>query len=251
MVEEKRHREKPIPLSDLVLLDRERCILCDRCTRFADEVAGDPLIQFIQRGVETEVNTFPNDPFASYFSGNTVQLCPVGALTAKPYRFAARPWDLDSAESTCTTCSVGCRIEVQSSGRELTRYLGIDSDPVNHGWLCDKGRFAYEAINNSAKRVTAPMVRKEGQLVEVSWSEALAAAAAGIKDAIDRHGAELGRHHRRRPAHQRRRVRVGQARQGRHRHQQRRLPARRRPARRPRARSAQGDDRRGVRARRS
>ncbi len=188
MVEEKRHREKPIPLSDLVLLDRERCILCDRCTRFADEVAGDPLIQFIQRGVETEVNTFPHDPFASYFSGNTVQLCPVGALTAKPYRFAARPWDLDSAESTCTTCSVGCRVAVQSQGRELSRYLGVDSDPVNQSWLCDKGRFAYEAINNTDKRVTAPMVRKEGQLVEVSWAEALTAAAAGIKRAIDRHG---------------------------------------------------------------
>ncbi len=188
MVEEKRHREKPIPLSDLVLLDRERCILCDRCTRFADEVAGDPLIQFIQRGVETEINTFPNEPFASYFSGNTVQLCPVGALTSKPYRFAARPWDLESAESTCTTCSVGCRIAVQSSGTELTRYIGIDSDPVNHSWLCDKGRFAYESINNTATRVTAPMVRKHGELVEVSWGEALAAAAKGIKDALDRHG---------------------------------------------------------------
>ena len=189
MVEEKRHREKPIPLSDLVLLDRERCILCDRCTRFADEVAGDPLIQFIKRGVETEVNTFPNDPFSSYFSGNTVQLCPVGALTAKPYRFTARPWDIDASESTCMTCSVGCRMAVQSSGRDLTRYLGVDSDPVNHGWLCDKGRFAYEAINNVDKRTTAPMVRKDGQLVEVSWSEALAAAAAGLKGAIDKHGA--------------------------------------------------------------
>ncbi|MEY2426874.1 MAG: NADH-quinone oxidoreductase subunit, partial [Actinomycetota bacterium] len=188
MVEEKRHREKPIPLSDLVLLDRERCILCDRCTRFADEVAGDPLISFIKRGVETEVNTFPTDPFASYFSGNTVQLCPVGALTAKPYRFSARPWDLDAAESTCTTCAVGCRIAVQSQGRELSRYLGIDSDPVNHGWLCDKGRFAYEAINNVGSRVTAPLVRKHGELVEVGWGEALAAAAKGIKDATDRHG---------------------------------------------------------------
>ncbi len=188
MVEEKRHREKPIPLSDLVLLDRERCILCDRCTRFAGEVAGDPLISFIQRGVETEVNTFPNDPFASYFSGNTVQLCPVGALTAKPYRFAARPWDLDQAESTCMTCSVGCRVAVQSQGRELTRYLGVDSDPVNHQWLCDKGRFSYEAVNNSATRVTAPLVRKHGELVEVGWGEALAAAAKGLSDAIGRHG---------------------------------------------------------------
>ncbi len=188
MVEEKRHREKPIPLSDLVLLDRERCILCDRCTRFANEVAGDPLISFIQRGVETEINTFPNEPFASYFSGNTVQLCPVGALTSKPYRFVARPWDIDQAESTCTTCAVGCRIAVQSQGRELSRYLGVDSDPVNHGWLCDKGRFSYEAINNSGTRITAPMVRKHGELVEVGWGEALAAAAKGLSDAVGRHG---------------------------------------------------------------
>ncbi|MEY2398428.1 MAG: NADH-quinone oxidoreductase subunit [Actinomycetota bacterium] len=188
MVEEKLHREKPIPLSDLVLLDRERCILCDRCTRFADEVAGDPLISFTQRGVKTEIATFPDDPFASYFSGNTVQLCPVGALTSKPYRFRARPWDIESSESTCTACAFGCRIAVQSSGRELIRYLGVDSDPVNQNWLCDKGRFSYEAINNTDTRVGTPMVRKHGELVEVSWGEALAAAAKGIKDALDRHG---------------------------------------------------------------
>ena len=99
-IEEKRHNEKPIPISDTVYLDRERCILCDRCTRFADEVAGDALIQFIDRGNQTEVNTFPDEPFASYFSGNTVQICPVGALTAKPYRFKARPWDLVEFDST-------------------------------------------------------------------------------------------------------------------------------------------------------
>ncbi|HVE94274.1 MAG TPA: NADH-quinone oxidoreductase subunit NuoG [Acidimicrobiales bacterium] len=187
MVEEKRHREKPIALSDLVLLDRERCILCDRCTRFADEVAGDPLINFIFRGVETEVNTFPDHPFASYFSGNTVQLCPVGALTSAPYRFKARPWDLDSVDSTCTTCAVGCRIAVQSSGTQLTRYIGLDDDAVNHSWLCDKGRFSYEAVN-SPERIAAPMVRKNGQLVEVSWGEAIDAAAAGLKAARERAG---------------------------------------------------------------
>ena len=187
MVEEKRHREKPIALSNLVLLDRERCILCDRCTRFADEVAGDPLINFVFRGVDTEINTFPDHPFASYFSGNTVQLCPVGALTAAPYRFKARPWDLDSVDSTCTTCAVGCRIAVQSSGTQLTRYLGLDDDAVNHSWLCDKGRFSYEAVN-SPDRVPAPMVRKNGQLVEVSWSEAIAAAASGLKQARERSG---------------------------------------------------------------
>ena len=141
-VEEKRHFEKPIPISDLVALDRERCILCDRCTRFAKDVAGDTLIHFQDRGNQTQVNTFPDHPFASYFSGNTVQICPVGALTAKPYRFKARPWDLDQAESTCDSCSVGCRIVVQSSRNELLRYQGVDIDPVNWGWLCDKGRFS-------------------------------------------------------------------------------------------------------------
>ena len=123
-VEEKRHFEKPIPISELVLLDRERCIQCSRCTRFADEVAGEAQIDFIGRGEQLEVNTFPELPFTSYFSGNTVQICPVGALTAAPYRFAARPWDLDQVESTCTTCSVGCRVAVQSSSNRVTRLLG-------------------------------------------------------------------------------------------------------------------------------
>ncbi|MGI8793649.1 MAG: molybdopterin-dependent oxidoreductase, partial [Acidimicrobiales bacterium] len=181
-VEEKRHWEKPIALSDLVLIDRERCIQCDRCTRFADEVAGDPLIEFIGRGASIEVNTFPDQPFSSYFSGNTVQVCPVGALLAVPYRFKARPWDLEQVESTCTTCSVGCRVAVQSSQDEITRLLGIDVDPVNHGWLCDKGRFAYEATNSQA-RLDQPCTRTGGHLREVSWGEALDAAAEAISAA--------------------------------------------------------------------
>ncbi len=190
-VEEKRHFEKPIPISDLVYLDRERCILCDRCTRFAAEVAGDPLISFIDRGNHTQVNTFPDDPFASYFSGNTVQICPVGALLARPYRFRARPWDLDQVESTCTACSVGCRIAVQSSSNRLVRKLGVDVDPVNWGWLCDKGRFDFEAVG-SDDRLGAPLVRAPGaeDLAEASWSQALAAAAEGITRARIRRGPE-------------------------------------------------------------
>src|SRR5438552_13541157 len=187
-VEEKRHWEKPIPLSSLVHLDRERCIQCDRCTRFADEVAGDPLIEFVGRGSRTEINTFPHLPFSSYFSGNTVQICPVGALTAAPYRFRARPWDLEQVESTCTSCAVGCRVAVQSSNAELTRYLGIDSDPVNQGWLCDKGRFDFEAVN-SDERLRAPLVRKGDELVPASWGEALAAAGKGLSEARRVHGA--------------------------------------------------------------
>ncbi len=188
-VEEKRHFEKPIPISELVLLDRERCIQCSRCTRFADEVAGEAQIDFIGRGELIEVNTFPDLPFASYFSGNTVQICPVGALTAAPYRFAARPWDLDQVESTCTTCSVGCRVAVQSSSNRVTRLLGIDVDPVNHGWLCDKGRFAFDAVN-SEDRLTEPMVRKDGSLVAVSWHEALHAVADGVERSVASGGTE-------------------------------------------------------------
>ncbi len=182
-IEEKRHYEKPIPISDLVLLDRERCILCDRCTRFADEVAGDKLIHFTQRGNETQVMTFPDEPFASYFSGNTVQICPVGALTAEPYRFKARPWDLAQEESTCTSCSVGCRVVVQSSRDEILRYQGVDSDPVNHGWMCDKGRFDFEAVN-SQQRIADPMVRTEQGLTDTTWSAALGAAAGVIRESL-------------------------------------------------------------------
>jgi NADH-quinone oxidoreductase subunit G len=235
-VEEKRHFEKPIAISDLVLLDRERCIQCARCTRFASDVAGEAQIDFAGRGEAVEVATFPTEPFSSYFSGNTVQICPVGALTATPYRFTARPWDLDQVESTCTACSVGCRVAVQSSQNRLTRLLGIDSEPVNHGWLCDKGRFAFESVNGDEVdsgplpreladeavdvvpatasqvvslgasrgqflgearetgrfehgRLVEPRVRKQGELVAVSWGEALAAAAAGLSAAKDAGGA--------------------------------------------------------------
>jgi NADH-quinone oxidoreductase subunit G len=189
-VEEKRHYEKPIPISDVVLLDRERCILCDRCTRFADEVAGDKLIHFLDRGSQTQVNTFPDHPFASYFSGNTVQICPVGALTATPYRFKARPWDLEEAESTCTSCSVGCRIVVQSSRNKILRYQGVDLDPVNWGWLCDKGRFGFEAVN-SDERLASPLLRDKGLLLEpTTWSAALERATAAIERGLDRSGPE-------------------------------------------------------------
>ncbi|RZV47943.1 MAG: NADH dehydrogenase (quinone) subunit G [Acidimicrobiales bacterium] len=187
-VEEKRHFKKPIPISDIVYLDRERCILCDRCTRFASEVAGDPLIHFQARGNQTEVNTFPDEPFSSYFSGNTVQICPVGALTAKPYRFKARPWDLSEIASTATLDAVGSRITVQSSRNQVLRYLGVDSDPVNWGWLSDKERFSFEAWNSDA-RLTQPLLRGDSlgnptdegdQLVAGSWALALTKVAEAL-----------------------------------------------------------------------
>ena len=186
-VEEKRHYEKPIPISDLVFLDRERCILCDRCTRFADEVAGDKLIHFTSRGNNTQVMTFPDEPFASYFSGNTVQICPVGALTPSPYRFKARPWDLSQQETTCTTCSVGCRTVIQSSRDEVLRVQGVDSDPVNWGWLCDRGRFNFEG-NKSDQRLAQPLVRSESGLSPTSWNTALDAAGRLVREALDSGG---------------------------------------------------------------
>ena len=186
-VEEKRHYEKPIPISDLVFLDRERCILCDRCTRFAGEVAGDPLISFTSRGNNTQVMTFPDEPFSSYFSGNTVQICPVGALTSSAYRFKARPWDLDQVESTCTTCSVGCRTVIQSSRDELVRYQGVDIEAVNWGWLCDRGRFNFESVN-SKNRVHTPLVRKDGALAEATWATALDAAGRILRTVLNDKG---------------------------------------------------------------
>ncbi|NBU06510.1 MAG: NADH-quinone oxidoreductase subunit G, partial [Acidimicrobiia bacterium] len=161
--------------------------MCDRCTRFASEVAGDPLISFTSRGNNTQVMTFPDEPFASYFSGNTVQICPVGALTASPYRFKARPWDLDQVESTCTTCSVGCRTVVQSSRDELVRYQGVDIESVNWGWLCDRGRFNFESVN-SKDRVGAPMVKSGESLIETTWASALDRAGRILRTVLNDRG---------------------------------------------------------------
>lgn len=181
-VEEKRHFEKPLAISDTVYLDRERCILCDRCTRFADQVAGDALIHFMDRGNHTEVNTFPDEPFSSYFSGNTVQICPVGALTARPFRFRARPWDLEETTSTAWVDSVGARVTVQSSRNEVLRVLGVDSDPVNWGWLSDKERFGFEALN-SDDRLLAPHVRNDDdELAPTGWADALGALVEELSD---------------------------------------------------------------------
>ena len=185
-VEEKRHFDKPLPISDLVYLDRERCILCDRCTRFADEVAGEPLIGFQGRGYHTEVNTFPDRPFDSYFSGNTVEICPVGALTARPYRFRARPWDLTEMVSTYPNAT-GDRVSLHASRNRLLRIQGVDSDAVNHGWLVDRDRFSFEAVH-SPGRLTEPLLRQGAELVPTSWSAALAAAAEAIGEALGRNG---------------------------------------------------------------
>ncbi len=186
--EEKRHWAKPIEIGPLVLLDRERCIQCARCTRFAEEVAGEAFIDFAERGDRIEVAIFPGQGFDSYFAGNTVQICPVGALTSVPYRFKSRPWDLEQVETTCTTCAVGCRMVAQSSAGSLVRYLGVDSEPVNQSWLCDRGRFGFEAVQ-APGRLAQPLVRTEDDLVPTTWHEALSRVADALGRAVEGPGA--------------------------------------------------------------
>ncbi|MGI9665609.1 MAG: NADH-quinone oxidoreductase subunit NuoG [Acidimicrobiia bacterium] len=171
-IEQKRTFVKPMPVSDIVLLDRERCVLCDRCVRVADDVAGDPLLVFQERGNQVQIRTFPDEPFSSYFSGNTVQLCPVGALTSVDYRFKARPWDLEHTTSVSLVDSVHSTADVQTSRGKIIRVYGIENDAINEGWLSDKDRFIFSAVH-SEERVTAPLVKRNGEFEEASWTEAL------------------------------------------------------------------------------
>ncbi len=171
-IEEKRTYLKPIPISGLVLLDRERCVLCDRCVRVADEIAGDPLLTFTERGNSVQIQTFPDEPFSSYFSGNTVQLCPVGALTSVDYRFKARPWDLEHQTSISLVDPVHSTVDVQTSRGKIVRVYGVENNAVNEGWLSDKDRFAFSALNTDT-RVTTPLIRRGDRFEEASWNEAL------------------------------------------------------------------------------
>jgi NADH-quinone oxidoreductase subunit G len=177
----KRTFEKPIKISSQVLLDRERCILCARCTRFSEQIAGDPFITMNERGALQQVGIYEDQPFESYFSGNTVQICPVGALTGASYRFRARPFDLVSTPSACEHCAAGCALRTDVRRSKTLRRLAGDDAEVNEEWNCDKGRWAFTYIT-AADRLTEPMVRDDsGELRTASWPEALAAAAAGLK----------------------------------------------------------------------
>ena len=177
----KRVFEKPVAISSQVLLDRERCVLCARCTRFSDQIAGDPFITLNERGALQQVGIYENQPFESYFSGNTVQICPVGALTGAAYRFRARPFDLVSTPSACEHCASGCDMRTDVRRGKTLRRLAGDDASVNEEWNCDKGRWAFKYVT-AVDRLTTPMVRgADGVLAPASWPEALAAAAAGIK----------------------------------------------------------------------
>ncbi len=175
----KSRNDKHVPLGDLVYLDRERCIQCSRCIRFQDEIADDHVLQFFQRGRAMEIVTFSDPAFDSYFSGNTTDICPVGALTTSDFRFKARPWELQSTQSVCTHCPVGCnltlntRLETKTCGYEIKRVMPRQNEQVNEIWLCDKGRFVHH-FTRAADRVRTPLIRKDGKLVAnaaKTWAE--------------------------------------------------------------------------------
>src|SRR5918996_3279889 len=184
-VETKRHYEKPIKISETVLLDRERCVLCARCTRFSSEIAGDPFIELFERGALEQVAIYEDEPYESHFSGNVVQICPVGALTSPSYRFQARPFDLSSTDGVCNHCASGCNLRIDARRGLVTRQLADDNDDVNEAWNCDRGRYGF-AYAQSPQRVLIPQLAEEGKLRTASWSEALRRAADGIRAARGR-----------------------------------------------------------------
>ena len=179
----KRTYPKPVNISSQVLLDRERCVLCARCTRFSDQIAGDPFIALVERGALQQVGIYEEHPFESYFSGNTVQICPVGALTGARYRFRSRPFDLVSTPSVCEHCASGCSLRVDHRRGVVLRRMAAPNMAVNEEWNCDKGRWAF-AYATEPDRLTTPLVRgADGVLRPAGWPEALAAAADGLRSA--------------------------------------------------------------------
>jgi NADH-quinone oxidoreductase subunit G len=181
-IETKRRYEKPIKISETVLLDRERCVLCARCTRFSNEIAGDPFIELFERGALEQVAIFEDEPYESHYSGNVVQICPVGALTSPSYRFQARPFDLSSTDGVCNHCASGCNLRIDARRGLVTRQLARDNDDVNEAWNCDRGRYGF-AYAQSPQRVLVPQLAEEGKLRTAAWSEALRRAADGIRAA--------------------------------------------------------------------
>ncbi|MBA2450181.1 MAG: NADH-quinone oxidoreductase subunit NuoG [Chloroflexi bacterium] len=178
--EEKRQLDKAFPLSERIVLDRERCIMCYRCTRFQAEIAGDEALAAVDRGGYSEIGVLEGETFDSPFSGNTIELCPVGALTSRQYRFKARPWDLQRTPSTCAGCGVGCNVELHARDGRIVRMLGRDNREVNDGWLCDYGRF--DTLPPLEGRVARPLLRNGGALEPTTWDRAYARAAEVLRD---------------------------------------------------------------------
>jgi NADH-quinone oxidoreductase subunit G len=208
-IEPKRHFVKPLALSQRIAIDRERCILCYRCVRFSQEISEDNQLVLLERGAHSYVATFDGHPYVAPFTGNIIELCPVGALTSRPYRFRARPWDVEDAGSVCTLCPAQCNVTLTVRDEHVMRVMARENPEVDDGWLCDRGRFAYPALGggpaadtadapltaateNGAGRITEPMIRDGGHLRAVSWERALSEAAGGLRRAGKRVAAIAG-----------------------------------------------------------
>lgn len=178
----KRTYAKPIRISAEILLDRDRCVLCQRCTRFSNQISGDDFISLAERGAMSQISGYEEQPYFSYFAGNIVQICPVGALTSADYRFQSRPFDLVSTTTSCENCAAGCELRVDHRHYSVRRRLAGDDPAVNEEWNCDKGRFGYRSAQDG-RRLTSPLVRRDGELVPAGWHEAIDAAAAGLRAA--------------------------------------------------------------------
>jgi NADH-quinone oxidoreductase subunit G len=189
-VEPKRHFVKPLALSEKIAIDRERCILCYRCVRFSQEISEDYQLVLLERGAHSYVSTFDGRPYEAPFSGNIVELCPVGALTSRDYRFRARPWDVEDSGTVCTLCPSQCNVSLTVRDERVMRVMARDNPEVDDGWLCDRGRFAYPALAEG--RVTEPLIRDGGELRPVSWERALEEAASHLSRAGTRVGALAG-----------------------------------------------------------
>src|SRR5262252_6191173 len=169
----KRTFEKPIPISPTIALDRERCILCYRCTRFSESVAEDGQLVAVERGAASMIATFEDEPYRAPFSGNVIELCPVGALTSTQYRFEARPWEIQNVPSVCGLCPVGCNISATTREGKVKRILSRNHPEVDEGWLCDKGRFAFGHLR-APDRIQDPLLRaKDGSYQPLEWTDAL------------------------------------------------------------------------------
>ena len=186
-IEPKRHFVKPLELSPTIAIDRERCILCYRCARFSQEISEDNQLVLLERGAHSYISTFDGHPYVAPFSGNIVELCPVGALTSRPYRFRARPWDIEDAGSVCTLCPSQCNVTLTVRDERVLRVLARENDEVDDGWLCDAGRFAYPALGGD-ERITEPLIRDGGELRPVSWERALAGGRRGPRARRRAHG---------------------------------------------------------------
>jgi NADH-quinone oxidoreductase subunit G len=191
-IEPKRHFKKPLELSPLVAIDRERCILCYRCVRFSQEVAEDHQLVFLERGDHTFVGTHDGRPYVAPFSGNIIELCPVGALTSTAYRFRARPWDIEDSGTICTLCPSQCNVKLTiRDDAKVVRVLARDNEEVDDGWLCDKGRFGYQSFA-APERIATPLMRIGGFLREASWERALAEAASLLERSGENTVARVG-----------------------------------------------------------